>query len=124
MMEIVIEVLDEEGLKFAAAIRSLGLASNEAAMIAYLLDAEAATSREIEVGTGLRQPEVSIGMKALRSRDWIREREIRSERKGRPMKVYALKATVGEIVRQLEREQSRDGAKNIASAQELAVPHA
>lgn len=123
-MEISIEVLDEEGLKLAAALRSLGLASNVAAMVAYLSDAEAATSREIEVGTGLRQPEVSVGMKALRSRDWIREQEIRSERKGRPLKVYALKATVGEIVRQLEGEQSRDAARNMASAQELAVPHA
>lgn len=124
MMEIIIEVLDEESLKFAAALRSLGLASNEAAMVAYISDAEAATSREIEVGTGLRQPEVSIGMKALRSRDWIREREIKSERKGRPMKVYALKATAGEIVRQLEGEQPRDAAKNMASDPGLAVPHA
>jgi predicted transcriptional regulator len=124
MMEVTIEMLDEEGLKFAAALESLGLASNEATMVAYLSYADAATSREIEIGTGLRQPEVSISMKALRSRDWIREKEIRSERKGRPVKVYALKSTISEILRQLEIEQSRDAARSMASDGALAVPHA
>jgi predicted transcriptional regulator len=119
MRDSEIEVLDEESLELVRSLRALGMTRNEAPLIAYLSGVEMATSREIEAGTGLRQPEVSIGMKMLRSRDWIRDEEIRSEKKGRPTKVYTLKVALAEIVKYLEEEKAHDANQAMTSIQKL-----
>jgi len=108
MRNVEIEMLDEVGLELVTSLRALGMTRNEAPLVVYLSGVEMATSREIESGTGLRQPEASIGMKMLRSRDWIREDEIKSEKKGRPTKVYALRVALAEIVKYLEEKKVRD----------------
>jgi predicted transcriptional regulator len=43
--------------------------------LAYLNNGDEATSDELETGTGLRQPEVSIVMRQLKEHDWINERD-------------------------------------------------
>ena len=90
-----------------------------AALITYLANASEATSREIEMGTGLRQPEVSLGMRLLRENKWIMEREIKSERKGRPMKVYSLGVSLEEIIKYYEEEKSRESALAMEAIQRL-----
>lgn len=119
MRNAVIEVLDEESLELIKSLRALGMTRNEAPLIIYLSGVEIATSREIEAGTGMRQPEVSIGMKMLRSRGWIREEEIKTEKKGRPMKVYALKTALAEIVKYLEEKKVQDANLTMTSIQKL-----
>ena len=61
-----VRVLDEKDLEFVEALRSLNVPRNVAILITFLANANEATSREIEMGTSMRQPEVSIGMRALR----------------------------------------------------------
>ena len=78
--------MDEKDLEFVEALRSINVPRNVATLITYLANANEATSREIEMGTRMRQPEVSIGMRALRENNWIEERDVRTEGKGRPMK--------------------------------------
>ena len=90
MKQTSIRVLDERDLEFIEALRNLKVPRNVATLITYLANASEATSREIEVGTNLRQPEVSISMRSLRQNKWVEEREIKAEGKGRPMKVYKL----------------------------------
>ena len=90
MKQTSIRVLDERDLEFIEALRNLTVPRNVATLITYLANASEATSREIEVGTNLRQPEVSISMRSLRQNKWVEEREIKAEGKGRPMKVYKL----------------------------------
>jgi len=46
-----------------------------AKVLTYLAAASEATSREIEIGSGLRQPEVSIAMREIRRLDWVTERD-------------------------------------------------
>jgi predicted transcriptional regulator len=75
-----------------------------AALITYLADAKEATSRKIEMGTNLRQPEVSIGMRTLRQNKWVEERDIKVEGKGRPMKVYKLSMPLDSIIQHYEEE--------------------
>lgn len=57
-----------------------------------------ATSREIERGADMRQPEVSIAVKHLMDLGWIRDRMIPSDRSGRPVKKFSLALTAGEII--------------------------
>ena len=64
------------GLELVASLRALGVTLNDALLVVYLSGVEVATSKEIEAGTGLRQPEVTMGMKMLR------EEEIKSEKTG------------------------------------------
>ena len=53
------------------------------------------------MGTSMRQPEVSIAMRALRQNNWIEEHEVKREGKGRPMKVYKLTVPIEEIIQAL-----------------------
>jgi predicted transcriptional regulator len=91
--------LDEKDLEFVGALRSLNVPRNVATMITYLANTDEVTSREIEMGTNLRQPEVSIGMRTLRQNNWVNEREAKAEGKGRPMKIYKLGVPIEEIIK-------------------------
>ncbi len=85
----------------------MGANRNVAILITYLKQVPESTSREIELATELRQPEVSIAIKDLRQRGWIVERDVKREGKGRPMKIYALKPSIDEVIKFYEDEQLR-----------------
>ncbi len=100
-------------------MRSLEVPRNAAEIIIYLASMNEATSRDIEMGTGLRQPEVSIGMRTLRENNWVDEREIKREGKGRPMKVYSLSVPIDEIIKHYEDEKNRESASAMEAIQKL-----
>jgi len=79
-----VKELDEKDLEFVEALRSLNVPRNVATMITYLANTDDVTSREIEMGTDLRQPEVSIAMRTLRQNNWVEERDIKVAGTGRP----------------------------------------
>ncbi len=119
MKDYTVKVLDERDLEFIEALRSLGVQRNVAALVTYLSNAKEVSSREIEMGTGLRQPEVSIGMRFLRQNGWIEERDVKGEGKGRPMKVYTLKVTIDEIIKHFEDMKLKESAKAMESIRKL-----
>jgi predicted transcriptional regulator len=119
MKQTSIRVLDDTDLEFIEALRNLKVPRNVATLITYLANANEATSREIEVGTNLRQPEVSIAMRALRQNKWVEEREIKAEGKGRPMKVYKLGVPLESIINHYEEESKQESAQAMMSIQRL-----
>ncbi|MFZ2470549.1 MAG: ArsR family transcriptional regulator [Methanothrix sp.] len=112
-------MLDERDLEFVDALRNLRVPRSMATLITFLANADEATSRQIEMGTSMRQPEVSIGMRKLRERGWITEREIKHEGKGRPMKIYALGATIDEIINYYEAEKAQESTQTMVAIQRL-----
>ena len=114
-----VKVLDEKDLEFIDALRSLEVPRNVAGLITYLANTNEATSREIEMGTNLRQPEVSIAMRTLRQNNWIDEREVRAPGKGRPMKVYKLRVPIQEIIQHYEVEKNNEAAETMQAIQRL-----
>ena len=88
-------------------------------MITYLANTDEVTSREIEMGTDLRQPEVSIGMRTLRENNWVEERDIKAGGKGRPMRIYKLGVPIGEIIKHYEEEKNDEAAKTMQAIQKL-----
>jgi len=112
-------VLDEKDLEFIDALRSLEVPRNVAALITYLANTNEATSREIETGTNLRQPEVSIAMRTLRQNNWTDERDVKAEGKGRPMKVYKLSVPIQEIIHHYEEEKNNEAARTMQAIQRL-----
>jgi predicted transcriptional regulator len=79
-----------------------GLPKNMAKALVFLSNRGETTSVDVEKGTGLRQPEVSIAMQALRRRKWVTKRDIKKEGKGRPVHSYRLARPLGEIVDEVE----------------------
>ena len=116
---VTINISDEKDLVFVQVLESLGMKRTVASVITYLKDLKERSSRDIEVATGLRQPEVSIAMQTLRERNWITEHEIKSEGKGRPLKIYALRATIDEIINYCEAEKSKEAARTSEAIQRL-----
>ena len=51
--------------------------------------------------------------------DWVTEHEIKGEGKGRPMKFYALRSTIDEIINYCEAEKSRESARISEAIQRL-----
>jgi predicted transcriptional regulator len=96
-------VADEKDWAFINGLRSLGANRNAAKLITYLKEVEEGSSRDIEMATDLRQPEVSIAMRTLKDMGWISEHEVESPRKsGRPLKIYALCTIAEEIIEHYE----------------------
>jgi predicted transcriptional regulator len=120
MREGVAKVLYDDDHVFVDLLHSLGVQRNVAKVITFLAIAGESTSREIERGTDMRQPEVSIAMRTLRGENWVREWEIKStEGKGRPSKVYALSTPVDEIIKIIEEKRQKESAKAMESIQRL-----
>ncbi len=94
--------------EFASILMKVGLKRNVAKVLTYLAGVEEATSREIETGSDLRQPEVSIAMREIRKLDWISERDEKNPGKGRPYRIYKLNKSLPEIIGYLEGEKARE----------------
>ncbi len=107
MKTLTIKQLDEKNEEIADALISLGMSRPIARILSYLQNINDATSKELERGTGLRQPEVSIAVNELEERDWINEREEKKPGKGRPYKIYSLKVGFNEIISELEKQQKK-----------------
>ncbi len=82
MKDYEIKVLDENDRIFIKNLSSLGMSRSVAATMAYLMNVDEATSRDIEVSTGLRQPEVSLAMRLMHNQSWVSVRSEKSLGKG------------------------------------------
>ena len=99
-----------------------GYPKNVARSLAYLLRVHNANSRDIELATGLRQPEVSIAMQKLRKIGWVKKDDVRKKGKGRPTHSYSLEVKPGYIIKQIEADESkkmRDIKDNILELKKL-----
>ena len=120
MKQSTVKVLDEKDLDIIDALRSVNVPRNVATLITFLANMdEASTSREIEMATDLRQPEVSIAMRTLRNNNWLAEREIKAEGKGRPTKIYTLSVPFGEIIKHYEDMKNSETARTMQAIQRL-----
>ena len=91
----------EKEVQTAELLTSLGVPKNQATVLVYLSQQPAATSRAIERGTDLRQPEVSVAMSGLIEKGWVAFTESKSESKGRPVKVYKMKVELSDIIEKI-----------------------
>lgn len=106
--KIPVPALNAEREEFAAILMKIGMKRNVAKVLTYLAGVDEATSREIEMGSDLRQPEVSIAMRELRRLNWIAERDEKNPGKGRPYRIYKLNKSLIEIISYLEDEKKKE----------------
>ncbi|GAB6264559.1 MAG: ArsR family transcriptional regulator [Methanothrix soehngenii] len=105
--------------EFASILMKIGLKRNVAKVLTYLAGVPEATSREIEIGSDLRQPEVSIAMREIRRLDWVAERDERNPGKGRPYRIYKLNRSLPDIVQYLESENAKEADRVMKQIEKL-----
>ncbi|HNT45216.1 MULTISPECIES: ArsR family transcriptional regulator [Methanothrix] len=105
--------------EFASILMKIGLKRNVAKVLTYLAGVPEATSREIEIGSDLRQPEVSIAMREIRRLEWVRERDERNPGKGRPYRIYKLNRSLPDIVQYLESENAKEAERVMKQIEKL-----
>ena len=105
--------------EFASVMMKVGLKRNVAKVLTYLAGVAEATSREIEIGSDLRQPEVSIAMREIRKLDWIVERDEKNPGKGRPYRIYRLNRSLPEIIEYLESQNAKESERIMRHIEKL-----
>jgi predicted transcriptional regulator len=121
MKDYEIKVLDEEDHIFIETLRELGASRSVATTMAYLMNVDEASSREIEISTGLRQPEVSLAMRLMHNQSWVSVRSEKKSGKGRPVKIYSLAAPVDEIISYYEDMIYKESQATILVIRKLKV---
>jgi len=86
----------------------LGMPKNLAKTLMYISHVDECRSAEIEQGTKLRQPEVSIVMQQLQEKGWVKKRDLKKKGKGRPVHIYKLTSSIENIIRNFEREKIQE----------------
>ena len=114
-----IEYFTKKEEEFINLLIEIGTKRNVARMLVFLSSTKKATSRAIELGTGMHQPEVSMAMKYLVERGWIKNSVSPSDSKGRPMKVYELAKTITVILDCIEKEKKNEANNKLALVRKL-----
>ncbi len=99
--------LKRDHLRMVEILTAAGIPKNTARVLTFIAVAGRTYSAQVQAGTGMRQPEVSIALKELAERKWISRQSVQREGKGRPIYVYRLKRDLKEIIESVEREQDR-----------------
>ncbi|MDR2944079.1 MAG: transcriptional regulator protein [Methanosarcinales archaeon] len=119
MIELEVKILDENDLVFVSDLRNLGIQRNVALTLVYLLNVKAASSREIEIGTSLRQPEISTVLNFMIGNNWLDSRMVRVNKKGRPLKIYSLCVPMEVIYGFYESKAHRDYEESVSKINQL-----
>ena len=105
--------------EFADLLTKIGTKRNVSKVLVYLANTPEATSRDIERGTDLRQPEVSIAMAAMMEQKWVESRENKAENKGRPVKIYKLALPISEILDSIESDKRNEANNQLKMIKQL-----
>ena len=114
-----VQYFTEKEEEFANLLIEIGTKKNVAKVLVFLAGTPETTSRAIERGTDMRQPEVSVAMKHLMDQGWIRNRERSCENKGRPMKVYELAKPITVIIDCIEKKKKNEANNQLALVRKL-----
>lgn len=114
MRKEVVQYFSEKDEEFASLLIDIGMKTNVAKVLVFLANTEESTSRDIERGIDMRQPEVSLAMKYMAGQGWITSNEIPSVKKGRPNKKYSLALPVKDIVAVIEKNAKNEAIQQLA----------
>ena len=119
-----VKVFDVADNEFADTLIGLGLKRNVAKTLTFLRNGEKVTSRDIEIASNLRQPEVSTAMRELDNLNWVIIKEVKKPGKGRPFKTYQLDKSINTIIDHLGKQkvmESRTILENIQKLKQMNV---
>jgi len=94
--------------KIIRVFSDLGMPKNLAKTLMYISKVDECRSSEIEHGADLRQPEVSVAMQQLQNKGWIERRDLKKKGKGRPVHLYKLSSSMGDILKNFEKSKIQE----------------
>jgi predicted transcriptional regulator len=121
MKDYKVKMLDEKNHLFIETLKNLGISRNVATIVAYLMNVDEKSSHEIEISTGLRQPEVSLAIRLMRNNSWVSVRSKKKPGKGRPMNIYSLITPVDEIRNYYENKIYKNYRGTISAIKKLKI---
>jgi predicted transcriptional regulator len=100
--------LDKEEGKAIQLFINLGMPKNLAKTLLYVSQFDECRCADVEQGTDMRQPEVSIAMQELRRRGWVKKQDLKQKGKGRPVHIYKPTTQLSEILNAFEQEKLKE----------------
>jgi len=106
--------LDKEDEAIIRLFTAIGMRKSLSKALIYISQVDECRSTDVERGTNLRQPEVSIAMQELRRRGWVKKQDLKRKGKGRPVHIYTSTVELSDIVKTIEQEKMKEleDAKN------------
>jgi predicted transcriptional regulator len=101
-------VLDEQDKEIVHLFTELGMPINVAKTLIYVSQVEECLSADVEKGTNLRQPEVSIAMQKLTQKGWVKKQIMKRKGKGRPVNIYKSTMPLSEILKIIKKEKLKE----------------
>ena len=98
-------ILDENDNEAIQLFSELGMPKNLARTLLYVSEVKECRTKDIERGADLRQPEVSVAMRELRKRRWVKKHDLKKKGKGRPVHIYKPATNLSEILKTFEQEK-------------------
>ncbi|WP_292425547.1 MarR family transcriptional regulator [Methanoregula sp.] len=114
-----VQYFTENETEFVNLLIGIGVPRTVAKVLVFLANTPETTSRDIERGADLRQPEVSIAMQYLKEQGWITSRLVRTESIGRPQNVVSLSRPIAEIIDRIQTEKEGEIQKELALVQKI-----
>ena len=105
--------------EFSTILISIGIPRIVAKVLVFLANTSEASSRDIERGADLRQPEVSLAMHHLQERGWISSRLDKTDAIGRPQNYFRLSLPFAEIITQIQAEKETEIRRKMALTQKI-----
>lgn len=105
--------------EFIDLLSACGFRSTIAKVLVFLNKTPGSTSRAIERGADLRQPEVSLATRYLIKKNWVASRESGAPGKGRPEKIYALAQPLVSIIDGIEEEKKRETDQSLRKVEKV-----
>ena len=99
------DVLDNNDIRVVELLSEIGVSRNLAKTLMYISQVKECRSADIERGADLRQPEVSVSIKNLQNRGWVKKRDLKNNLKGRPIHIYNVTKDLSEILKVFENEK-------------------
>jgi predicted transcriptional regulator len=100
--------LDKDDGKVIQLFVNLGMQKNLAKTLLYISQFDECKCADVEQGTDMRQPEVSIAMQELRRRGWVKKQDQKQKGKGRPVHIYKTTTGLSEILNVFEQEKLKE----------------
>lgn len=108
MISKTVQVFDDQEEEFVKLLIAIGTKRTVAQVLVFLSRNPESTTRDIERGTDLRQPEVSTAIRFMTEQGWLKCWETKAEGKGRPMKMYDLAKPLGRIMDGIGHEMKQE----------------
>ena len=102
-------------------LTNLGFKKRVAKVMIYLSSKPESTTHDIERGTDLRQPEVSLATGYLIDKKWLVCKEVREKKTGRPAKTFRLAKTLSEIFNSIEVQKKNETSAKMQMMKKLRV---